>query len=286
MEETLKKEVIDLIKSEEMQVYFEELISRQTEEIQKSSKAVSEYRQTNQLKEELMQEKSRNSALEYQIKELKISNTRYMQLFEEKKKEYDMEREKVKSFESQVKRIECEKETKEMEYREKERIYKEQIQKVNEEKLVFEEKNRVYENKYSAIESVGLAYQSLSENMKSRISNVFKDGNMYAMIVAAGDWGNVIGIWNYVKRRIIEEADKTDVDNLKKIFRFVFDVYSEMNPNCKYKLISLEVGEKFDSDLQSIKGTKTDGRIEEVLLEGIFDENSRKVIEKALVKVQ
>ena len=30
MEETLKKEVIDLIKSEEMQVYFEELISRQT----------------------------------------------------------------------------------------------------------------------------------------------------------------------------------------------------------------------------------------------------------------
>ena len=286
MEETLKKEVIDLIKSEEMRAYFEELISRQTEEIRKSSKSASEYRETNQLKEELMQEKSRNSALEYQIKELKISNTHYIQLFEEKKKENDIEREKVKRFESQLNSIEREKETKEIEYRENERIYKEQIQKVEEEKLVLEEKNRAYENKYSAIESASLAYQNLSENMKSRISNVFKDGNMYAMIVAAGDWGNITGIWNYVKRRIIEEEEKIDVDNLKKIFRFVFDAYSAINPNCKYKLISPEVGEKFDSDLQSIKGTKTDGRIEEVLLEGIFDENSRKVIEKALVKVQ
>lgn len=286
MEEALKKEVIDLIKSEEMRVYFEELISRQTEEIRKSSKAVNDYNQTNQLKQELIQEKSKNSALEQQIKELKKMNTHYMQLLEEKQNECEVERKKAKSFEIQLNSIERENETKEIEYRENERIYREQIQKVEEEKLVLEEKNRIYVDKYSAIESASLAYQNLSENMKSRISNVFKDGNMYAMIVAAGDWGNITGIWNYVKRRIIEEEGKMDVNNLKKIFRFVFEAYSEINPNCEYKLISPEVGEKFDSDLQSIKGTKTDGRIEEVLLEGIFAENSRKVIEKALVKVQ
>ena len=63
-------------------------------------------------------------------------------------------------------------------------------------------------------------------------------------------------------------------------------MYQLFAGNEKYQAIRPDIGSKFDSDLHSIKGIRTDGVISNVLLVGIYDMGAKKVIFKAVVKVR
>ena len=143
-----------------------------------------------------------------------------------------------------------------------------------------------YQGKYDIYEQPYSVYIDLPDNIKQRLINIFGKDN-YDFNAALYKWNSIEGLWDYTQRRIIEEDEKQKIINeLVELFNLVFDAYRTFDKEKKYEPIKPNIGEKFDSDKHSIKGTKTDGLVDEVLLEGIFDSKLKKVIFKAFVKVK
>lgn len=152
-------------------------------------------------------------------------------------------------------------------------------------KLVEKCKNvEKYVTRYQDIDEAYEIYQTLSISMKERLKNVFKTDTVYGLIVACADWRNVEGLWEFAKRRIIEK-EEVDGEKLVKLFEFLLQAYNLQSNDKKYRLLKPEIGDKFDSDIHSILGTKTDGYVKQVRISGIVDEMSGKIVRKALVEL-
>ena len=147
----------------------------------------------------------------------------------------------------------------------------------------YDEINEKY-RKFNSIDSAFSLFQDLPESIKTRMENIFDDSNILRFVVKLKEWVCIEGLWGFIKRRIIED-EKESLDKLKKLFILVFDIYRDLNANNRYSLYEPSIGEKFDSDKHSIIGTKTDGYIDETLLNGIFDNVNNKCLFKAIVKV-
>lgn len=139
------------------------------------------------------------------------------------------------------------------------------------------------QNSYKSIIEAYNAFLSLGNQTKERLRNIFVSDTLESFISACFDWDNVEGIWNYVKREVIEKSN-AEVDSLHRIFRFMFQGYNARYREAQYVLISPAAGTKYDSEEQVILGIKTDGTINKVCLEGYRKPNG-KVICKALVEV-
>lgn len=161
----------------------------------------------------------------------------------------------------------------------------EDLQSEKVEKAIVIRKLEEYEKKYECINRAFSNYMSLPEGVKQRMGNIFVRENVYSFIVAVSEWNNIEGIWSFIKRRIIEGEDE-GLRGLVALFEDAFSFFCLVEGEEKYELINPEVGERFDSDKHSIKGIKTDGQIEEVLLSGIYDSTAKKTVFKAVVKIQ
>lgn len=144
--------------------------------------------------------------------------------------------------------------------------------------------SNLFKNRYADIDNAFDIYLELSNEMKQRLTNIFKAENIYGFMSAIGDWNNVEGLWGFAKRRIIEE--ESEVEKLVLLVRFLFAAYKQQALVCNYELITPQIGEAYDSDRHSIKGLQTDGHISKVLLDGIFDVNTKRTVLKAIVEVQ
>lgn len=156
--------------------------------------------------------------------------------------------------------------------------------KIEIEKEKLQDELKYYRKQYFQIDEVLCLYNKLSDESKQRLKNIFGIENTILFICALQKWNTIEGIWGFTKRRIIED-DNEDCSILSNLFRKIFLIYNE-NFNDNYRLIEPHLEEKFDSDKHSIKGTRTDGNISEVLLDGIYDRISNRVIFKAIVKVK
>lgn len=139
------------------------------------------------------------------------------------------------------------------------------------------------QNGFKSIIEAYDAFLSLGGQTKDRLRNIFVSDTLESFISACFDWDNVEGIWNYVKREVIEKSD-VEMDNLHRIFRFMFQGYNARYREAQYVLISPVAGTKYNSEEQVILGIKTDGTISKVCLEG-YRKPDGKVICKALVEV-
>lgn len=142
--------------------------------------------------------------------------------------------------------------------------------------------NEMQSNYKSIIEAYN-AFSNLGTRTKERLRNIFVSDTLECFLSACFEWDNVEGIWNYVKREIIEKSD-AEIDNLHTIFHFMFQGYNARYREAQYVLISPAIGSKHDSEEQVILGIKTDGIVSRVCLEGYKRPNG-KVICKALVEV-
>ncbi|MCR5587604.1 MAG: hypothetical protein K6F77_08785 [Lachnospiraceae bacterium] len=149
---------------------------------------------------------------------------------------------------------------------------KEELKKVNE----------IYTDRYMLLNSTYDCFQSLSLEMKERLKNISDGNNICLFIVSLTNWNNIEQLWDFTKKRIIE-GDMKGVNELVDFFYKAFEVFSEANNN--YKLIEPVLNESFDSDKHSIRGNKTDGVVEKVLLAGIYNVADSKIINKALIEV-
>jgi hypothetical protein len=288
MGEKAKNAIMGIMKSDDMRAYFEEMLKGQTSEIIAAFTAKEEdgfVEEIHKLKEKLEKEQEQGRILLLKNRELKTARDRFEESYEDKKRACEkLQQEKIvveeratilqkqsEQFDSKIK------EQKEQADRELQIVMSEKDSAIN--------KLKDYEDKYSCISVAYSNYKSLPESVKQRMSNIFIRDSIYSFIVAVSDWNSIEGIWSFTKRRIIE--DETEgLRELVDLFVNSFILYSKIDGSGKYELISPKLGERFDSDKHSIKGIKTDGQIQDVLLEGIFDNTTQKAVFKAVVQIQ
>ncbi len=273
MDENARNEIIEIIKSDDVRDFFEEMIFSNNE------KKITE---ANKKMEKLRDE---NNKLSLVIKELELDRDHYKNLYNDKsnaceKLQYQQQEnlefiEKIKKQNVQL----------ELRMKEDEEKTKKRIEKILSEKDIIKEELQDYENKYQCINKAYEKYLGLNEIIKQRMSNIFIRDDIYSFISTVSDWNSIEGMWTFTKRRIIEE-DIEGFDDLIDLFDDSFELYNQIDGNNQYELISPAIGDRFDSDKHSIKGTKTDGQIRDVLLKGIFDNVRGKVLFKAVVQIQ
>lgn len=288
MGEKAKNAIIDILKSEECKEYFEMLLQGQTDKI---AHIIDERNNVNQADDLMVVKKSLKEECqkrqEAENETMKMS--REKDLLQEKCNNLtetcnildgrlSMADEKIEQLKQQI--VGLEKKNAETEQKAHEEIQKNQ-------KIIssFQEQLDRYEVRYSDIDKAFSVYLSLTDEVKYRLRNIFKAENLFAFIAAISDWNNIEGLWSFSKRRLIED-EFNDAEKLVFLFRFLFNAYSRLSDSCAYELISPAIGDRFDSDKHSVKGIKTDGRISEMLLDGIYDIVSKKTIYKAVVNVQ
>jgi hypothetical protein len=264
MKEKNKDAIIEILRSNECKEYFESLLNAQTDEI---SHIIAE------------QEGGGKSLTSDDLMEMQKK-------LEDEKRAREQSDKKIFAFEQKNEDLQNQN-TKLG--RDKKQLYEENDKLIQEkdelQRKIERQKERLqdYEQKFADIDEAYSTYNSLSTEVKQQLKNIFKDGNLYAFVLAGSEWNYVKAIWNFAKTGIVD-GKLQNPEKLVTLFKFLFKVYST---NVKgYELIVPEVGEKFDSDLHIIKGAKTDGYISKVLLEGILDVKSGKSVYKAIVKVQ
>lgn len=287
MGDKIRNTVFEVLESSEMKEYLESMLRRQTDEITKVIVDSCAIRQA----DELRIEKEKNASL-YQEKRL---------LEDEKREEHGQREEyqrKCEKLTESCKHMEeklslSEKQRSKIEYelgREKEKcnsVQKELVNITNEYETKLSsicEKLYRYESRYLKIEEAFLIYLELSYEMRIRLKNIFGMDNIYTFVAAVLEWNNIEGIWNFTKRRLIENEDR-DAECLVNLFDFMFEAYCDCLDMHTFEVISPDVGQKYDSDKHSIIGTKTDGIISEVLLDGVYNVTDKRVIFKSIVKV-
>lgn len=286
-----KKSILEIIKSDEMTAYLEEILSHQTEDIKKIITAEGEerlLRELNEAKTALLNKTDDKRKLEKELEDLKTSSAYDRQRLQE---QFHSIQELKEKYEENIQLSETLKQEKIEIYQEMEYL-KESLEKSvglldreRQEKAEILIQKDAYEKRYLKIDQAYKAYQNLKITARQRIEHIFGYGNLYSFIAAAGDWNTIEGIWSFTKRRIIEE-EKDGLMELVLLFEQIFEIYRLFAGNEKYEAIRPDIGSRFDSDLHSIKGIRTDGVISDVLLEGIYDTDEKKVIFKAVVKVQ
>ena len=274
-----------------MSAYLEGILSRQTEDIKNIINAESDgrlQRELNQARTELLRERENIRELEKQLEELKSGSEDDRQKLQKQFLEMKILKEKYEDNIRIGENLKWGKAEADLELKQLQQDLEKREQLLDKERQENAEilvQNQVYEKRYLGIEQAYEAYQRLRVPTRQRIEHIFGCGNLYSFIAAAGDWNTIEGIWSFTKRRIIEE-ETNGLEELVIFFERIFAMYQLFAGNEKYQAIRPDIGSKFDSDLHSIKGIRTDGVISNVLLVGIYDMGAKKVIFKAVVKVQ
>ena len=129
-------------------------------------------------------------------------------------------------------------------------------------------------------------YRSLTDFTKKGLSNVICDKNEVLFIASCSDANSLKKIWEYTKEIISSNTREDDIEKLKKIFDFFFDIYNQSQPEPVYRRDVVNVGDEFDNDIhiRSFDGGVS-GNITDVLLCGYSSVNTEKPICKSLVKI-
>lgn len=282
-----KKFLYDLLTSEVIGDYFQELFEKQTNSI------ISHMNET-----EMKQQNEELETLQRKYQETLVEKEKIKKRCGELEINLNKMKEKNKFLCNHNSNLETKLESKHQEIqelmKEKEKLIAQiqevslhkdrEIQKIKERLGQEETELKSYEEKYRDMDIAYCRYNELSLDAKNRLRNIFESDSIYGIVAACYDWRNIEGIWAFVKRRIVEK-EMSDVENLVFLFEFLFHAYNLKGTEQKYELIKPELGEKFDSDKHTIIGIQTDGIVSKVRLPGIRGMKSRKILQRALIEV-
>lgn len=273
-----KNAVIDLIKSDEIREYLQDMFDQQTDRISNlvATQRSSEMEQL--VKEcEALKEKIGNFEIEISIQnqENDILRQKNKEVSDKLEESEDSLKKLIEESKEQQSKIEIiEKEKKDSEEQLQQRI------------AAVSKELEVYKNNFELASDIMCIFTTLSEDTVSRLRNVLGNGSIYDLLVKASEWRNIEVVWEYTKRRIIEQDHNDDNEKLKALMVKLIEVNQSCTNGRGIEIIVPGKGEKFDSDVHSIVGIDTDGVISKVLLFGIRDKITKKTIYKALVKVE
>lgn len=164
------------------------------------------------------------------------------------------------------------------------KILHNEIETVKKEKILpLEKKLDFYREQFENQMRVYMLYKELSPRAIKSLENIFKGDSIDTFIACGIQEDNINSLWYYIKNEIIEERSE-DIENLKFIFEYFFNLYIVPNDYCTSQ--DVKIGDRFDTGihLAHSKG-KAIGEVKEVLLRGYLNKNTKKVINKSVVLV-
>lgn len=129
-------------------------------------------------------------------------------------------------------------------------------------------------------------YRTLSSTIRTGLSDIICDKNEILFISSCTSAEHLKAIWGYTKQLVYNDGNKNEIDILKNIFDYFFDVFNESLSKPIYERDDVEVGYYFDDDCYDrFSGSKTSGDISEIILRGYRSISTENIICRSVVKV-
>lgn len=168
---------------------------------------------------------------------------------------------------------------------EKNKIEMDSLQKKNRDLL---KQNNEYHNIADEFEEALQYYKlycSLPTSTQKRLKSIINSKKPLDFLLSVADKDNILALWDDLKYRI-DETDEKEMELLVKLIDFFLKLV-----NCNYKtpvyvLMSSEKGKQFDEErhIRSANCSKYQGKIERVLLPGIWNNNKQEAERKTIVE--
>lgn len=129
-------------------------------------------------------------------------------------------------------------------------------------------------------------YKSLPQGIRGRFTDIIADSSIVAFISTGSNIEYVEMFWDSMKRNYAELGAEREA--LLQIFAYLLELCNAYQGEQVYELLDDEIGKGFDDDvhMRSENCSKYSGKIEKVLLPGIWNKRSERANKKALVEWQ
>lgn len=129
-------------------------------------------------------------------------------------------------------------------------------------------------------------YKSLPQGIRGRFTDIIADSSIVAFISTGSNIEYVEMFWDSMKRNYAEMGAEREA--LLQIFTYLLELCNAYQGEQVYELLDDEIGKGFDDDvhMRSENCSKYSGKIEKVLLPGIWNKRSERANRKALVEWQ
>ena len=223
----------------------------------------------------------RNLENEYQVLKKSLSSCEYN--LQNKEAELERQKDSFRSLEAEFKQSENSLQVLQHNYRDlesKEKNTADSLRKVQ------AEAKQLKEHFSEPIEYLK-KYRSLSEDVRTGLSDVICDKNEVLFIVSCSTSERLGAIWDYIKKALSDKArTEREICTLNEIFDYFFHIYNSSLSEPMYIRDNVDNGDPFDDDMHiRYPGSSTSGQISKVMLRGYHSKNTGKIIRSSLVRL-
>lgn len=166
------------------------------------------------------------------------------------------------------------------------RKFEQDYEKINEANAKLQRELNAWQKEFAEPAKFYRLYKSLPQGIRGRFTDIIADSSIVAFISTGSNIEYVEMFWDSMKRNYAELGAEREA--LLQIFAYLLELCNAYQGEQVYELLDDEIGKGFDDDLhmRSENCSKYSGRIEKVLLPGIWNKRSERANRKALVEWQ
>lgn len=166
------------------------------------------------------------------------------------------------------------------------RKFEQDYEKINEANAKLQRELNAWQKEFAEPAKFYRLYKSLPQGIRGRFTDIIADSSIVAFISTGSNIEYVEMFWDSMKRNYAELGAEREA--LLQIFAYLLEMCNAYQGEQVYELLDDEIGKGFDDDvhMRSENCSKYSGKIEKVLLPGIWNKRSERANRKALVEWQ
>lgn len=166
------------------------------------------------------------------------------------------------------------------------RKFEQDYEKINEANAKLQRELNAWKKEFAEPAKFYRLYKSLPQGIRGRFTDIIADSSIVAFISTGSNIEYVEMFWDSMKRNYAELGAEREA--LLQIFAYLLELCNAYQGEQVYELLDDEIGKGFDDDvhMRSENCSKYSGKIEKVLLPGIWNKRSERANKKALVEWQ
>lgn len=166
------------------------------------------------------------------------------------------------------------------------RKFEQDYEKINEANAKLQREFNAWQKEFAEPAKFYRLYKSLPQGIRGRFTDIIADSSIVAFISTGSNIEYVEMFWDSMKRYYAELGAEREA--LLQIFAYLLELCNAYQGEQVYELLDDEIGKGFDDDvhMRSENCSKYSGKIEKVLLPGIWNKRSERANKKALVEWQ
>ena len=129
-------------------------------------------------------------------------------------------------------------------------------------------------------------YQDLGFHARQLLKGVFTRNNDFMSFICGGaQTDSLETIWD-VLRECVMSGKNQDAEILTEVFKYCLELVNASKVQASYSILPVKVGDRFDIDVHNeAPGSRAQGKITAVYLQGYRNDYNRRIIRKSIVQV-